>query len=145
MAVEGRHRRAGLWSARGIVSGLTFFTLAALCTAASAAEADGAAAFRKEVEPILTEFCYDCHSGAAAKAKVAFDVFSTDGELLGSRDLWWKALKQLRADFMPPRDQPRPSAEQVRRIEEWIKGAVFQIDPQNPDPGRVTVRRLNRT
>src|SRR5215831_14618990 len=24
------------------------------------------------------------------------------------------------------------------------KGAVFQVDPQNPDPGRVTVRRLNR-
>src|SRR5690606_22241246 len=36
------------------------------------------------------------------------------------------------------------SPEQLARIEEWIKGEVFRIDPANPDPGRVTLRRLNR-
>src|SRR4029077_10098242 len=30
------------------------------------------------------------------------------------------------------------------RLENWIKYDVFGIDPSNPDPGRVTVRRLNR-
>ena len=29
-------------------------------------------------------------------------------------------------------------------LENWIKGDVFSIDPANPDPGRVTIRRLNR-
>jgi hypothetical protein len=29
-------------------------------------------------------------------------------------------------------------------IAHWIKSDVFGIDPQNPDPGRVTIRRLNR-
>ena len=56
-----------------------------------------------------------------------------------------KFLKQLRAGLMPPLDQPHPSAGQIQAIERWIKTSAFQIDPANPDPGRVTVRRLNRT
>ena len=35
----------------------------------------------------------------------------------------------------------RPGA---RLLEDWIKYEAFGIDPKNPDPGRVTVRRLNR-
>ena len=113
--------------------------------AVSAADPDGTAAFRKDVEPILAEYCYGCHAGGAVKAKIAFDEFKTDRELLDSRDLWWKALKQLRAGLMPPRDQPQPSPDEKQRIAGWIKTFAFGIDPQNLDPGRVTVRRLNRT
>src|SRR3954447_11184627 len=29
-------------------------------------------------------------------------------------------------------------------MERWIKSGAFGLDPKNPDPGRVTVRRLNR-
>lgn len=113
----------------------------ALC---HADESAGGAAFRSEVEPILAEFCLGCHSGAGAKANVSFDSFQSDRDLLESRELWWRALKQIRAGFMPPRDEPHPSADEFRRIEDWIKRSVFEIDPQDPDPGRVTVRRLNR-
>src|SRR5262249_6761024 len=113
----------------------------ALCRAD---EAPGTIAFRAEVEPILAEFCFGCHSGAGAKASVSFDSFTSDRELLESRDRGWKALRQIRAGFMPPREEPHPSEESFRRIEDWIKLSVFEIDPQDPDPGRVTVRRLNR-
>ena len=129
-------------AAAGVVFVLSLLALqnATLC----AAEADGAAAFRKEIEPILAEYCFGCHAGGVAKAKIAFDEFKTDRELLESRDLWWKALRQLRAGLMPPRDQPQPSAEEKQRIDGWVKTYSFQIDHDNPDPGRVTVRRLNR-
>jgi len=46
---------------------------------------------------------------------------------------------------MPPPKKPQPTPEEKERIAQWIKSAVFKIDPQNPDPGRVTIRRLNRT
>jgi mono/diheme cytochrome c family protein len=104
----------------------------------------GAAPFRREVAPLLAKYCSDCHGQGTATADVAFDQFTSDAQLLESRGLWWKALKQLRADLMPPQGEARPSSDEIRRIESWIKSAVFQIDPQNPDPGRVTVRRLNR-
>jgi hypothetical protein len=45
---------------------------------------------------------------------------------------------------MPPNKKPRPSSEQQRALERWIKYEAFGLDPQDPDPGRVTVRRLNR-
>ena len=124
--------------------GCVLFFLLSLGTPAGAAEAAGAAAFRKDVEPILAEFCSGCHSGSAGKAKVAFDQFPSDRELLESSELWWKALRQLRGGLMPPREEPQPSPEQKRQIADWIKTFAFRIDPANPDPGRVTVRRLNR-
>ena len=45
---------------------------------------------------------------------------------------------------MPPNGKKRPTAEQIAGVAEWVKATPFQIDPKNPDPGRVTVRRLNR-
>ena len=76
---------------------------------------------------------------------MALDDFKSDEALVGSRDLWWKVLKNLRADMMPPAKRPRPTPEQQEQIAQWIKRTVFNSDPRHPDPGRVTVRRLNRT
>ena len=53
-------------------------------------------------------------------------------------------LKNVRAGIMPPAGKPRPTAQERRALEDWIKYEAFGIDPRNPDPGRVTVRRLNR-
>jgi hypothetical protein len=100
--------------------------------------------FRQEIAPLLTKYCFDCHGHGTVTAQVAFDQFTSDRQLLESRDLWWKALKQLRAGLMPPPEEPRPTAAEIARLEDWIKTAVFEFDPQNPDPGHVTVRRLNR-
>jgi hypothetical protein len=94
--------------------------------------------FKTEIRPILQQFCFDCHGEGANKGKVAFDEFASDQAVLESRDLWLKVLKNLRAGLMPPPKKEQPSAEQKQRIDHWIKAAVFQADPQNPDPGRVT-------
>ena len=113
--------------------------------AVSRGEETGAAAhFRKEIEPILGDYCYDCHADGEKKGNVAFDEFKSDDALLGGHELWLGVLKNMRAGLMPPKKKPQPSAEERRKIEEWIKFEAFGIDPRNPDPGRVTVRRLNR-
>ena len=109
-----------------------------------AAELSGAARFHKDVEPILTEYCYDCHGDGAKKGGVAFDELKSDKDLLANHDLWWNALNYLRAGLMPPASKPRPTKDEQRLIANWIKTSVFQFNPQNPDPGRVTLRRLNR-
>jgi hypothetical protein len=114
------------------------------CPVALAADLTGAAQFRKNVQPILAGYCYDCHGDGAKKGGVAFDEFKSDQALLNDRDLWWNALKYLRAGIMPPPKKDRPTDAEKQVIADWIKTAVFNIDPKNPDPGRVTVRRLNR-
>jgi len=117
--------------------------LALSCSCAWSA-AEPMARFHKAVEPILKEYCYDCHGDGMNKGKVAFDEFKSDDELLARRDLWFAVLKNVRAGLMPPEKKPRPSAEQTRALADWIKRDAFGLDPQNPDPGRVTIRRLNR-
>jgi hypothetical protein len=96
------------------------------------------------VEPVLQEFCYDCHGEGEKKGKVSLDEFKSHEELLGKRDLWLAVLKNVRAGLMPPEKKPRPSEEQKKALEEWIKRDVFGTDFNDPDPGRVTIRRLNR-
>lgn len=122
------------------------FILTACCghVAAVLAASPGAAEFRKEVEPLLKEYCYDCHGDGMDKGGVAFDSFNPDTDLSTSQELWLRTLKNLRADLMPPPKKPQPSARQVARIEHWIKARAFALDEKNPDPGQVTICRLNR-
>ena len=110
------------------------------------AESAAAASFHQKIEPLLTKYCYDCHGNGISKGKVSFDSFATDTELLGKRDMWLAALKNVRSGLMPPRDEDnlRPSDAEIDTLARWVKYEAFAIDPKNPDPGRVTARRLNR-
>lgn len=120
--------------------------LAAWVAAASSAfgaEPDGAARYRDVVAPILDEFCTSCHSGGSAKGGVAFDADDPDAPA-ASPDLWAKSLRMVRAGLMPPKGKAAPAPGQVARLEAWIKTSALGIDPRNPDPGRPTLRRLNR-
>ncbi len=130
-----------------LISKLNILMLAGVALArvpALAAELPGAAEFHQNIQPLLANYCFDCHADGARKGNVAFDEFKTDQTLLEDRELWLHALKNLRAGLMPPQKKAQPTAEEKERIAQWIKRAVFAIDPQNPDPGRVTIRRLNR-
>jgi hypothetical protein len=107
-------------------------------------EADAAAHFRESVEPILKTYCYGCHAEGEKNGEIAFDAFKSDAELVASHGVWSRVLKNVRAGIMPPAGEDRPTAEELRRVENWIKYQSFALDPKNPDPGRVTIRRLNR-
>ena len=100
--------------------------------------------FRNEVQPILEKYCYDCHADGTDKGGVTFDEFKSDTVMLNDRDLWWKALKNVRAGLMPPGKNPHPNEQELHKLADWIKTGPFAINPTNPDPGRVTLRRLNR-
>ena len=111
---------------------------------AATSETARAEHFRKDIQPILTDFCFDCHADGAKKGNVELDTFKIDTDLLNDRELWFNVLKYVRSDVMPPSKKPHPSAEQKQAVLDWIKADVFQIEPSHPNPGRVTVHRLNR-
>ena len=134
-----RSRFAATLRGAGLIPTLAFATFNA-----GASDAPPKPNFRERVAPVLEEFCYDCHAEGTRKGKVSFDEFKSHQDLLGDRDLWLAVLKNVRAGLMPPEKEARPSPDQKRALEEWIKTDVFQLDPSDPDPGRVTIRRLNR-
>ena len=100
--------------------------------------------FHQTVEPILKDRCYDCHGDGEKRGGLALDALKTDDQILRNPELWFKVLRNTRAGIMPPKKKNHLSPEQQQALEKWIEVAAFGLDPQNPDPGRVTVRRLNR-
>jgi hypothetical protein len=133
-------------------------TLAAHCTAAlifsltvlalgnhcRADQTAAAAQFHAEVQPILENYCYGCHGYGTKEGNRTFDEFASDEALLADRALWWAVLKNVRSGVMPPAGEPRPDEAERKKLFDWIEYGAFEIDPKNPDPGRVTLRRLNR-
>lgn len=104
--------------------------------------------FHSAIEPILQEHCLDCHSGSDGEGNVSFDEFDSEQAMLADKRLWQKVLANVRAGLMPPReDDDTPIAinhDQRQQLADWIKFGVFKIDPRNPSPGGLVVRRLNR-
>lgn len=100
--------------------------------------------YRDSILPILEDRCYDCHGDGSNKGSLALDEFKTDADLIGNYDLWWSVAKNIRARIMPPKRKPQLNDQESQLIHRWIQSDVFGIDPDNPDPGSVTVRRLNR-
>jgi len=113
------------------------------CPGAEAGSAAGVAQFHKEVQPLLQTYCYECHGDGNSKGDLAFDELTSTNEIL-DHELWSKVLKNVRSGLMPAGKAPHPTAAEQKVLEDWIKFQAFGIDPKNPDPGRVTLRRLNR-
>ena len=97
------------------------------------------------IVPILENHCFDCHTAGSAEGGVTFDhLVDQDDAAPGDPELWNRVLKQVRTGLMPPIEGEPLEPEQLGELESWIIADVFKHDEKNPDPGRVTVRRLNR-
>ncbi len=102
-----------------LFAALAGFFLGAICVANHAAVAGASEPppeFHQQIEPILVQYCYECHGLGEKKADVAFDELKTDEQLLNNRDLWFKALKNVRAGIMPPKGHPKPSDEEQQLL-----------------------------
>ncbi len=95
--------------------------------------------FEELVRPMLEDRCFACHGNGIKKGGV-----DLEGARAEDQKLWGAVLKNVRSGIMPPADKPRPTNAELARLESWIKFVALGIDPTDPDPGRVTVRRLNR-
>ncbi|HVK14798.1 MAG TPA: DUF1587 domain-containing protein, partial [Gemmataceae bacterium] len=114
--------------------------VAALALVPAPATAGDAPAARE----LFKTYCLDCHSGANPKAGFGLDRLLESKAGAADRRAWEKVWKTVRHEFMPPADADRPADDERRAIARWIERDVFQVDPARPDPGRVTIRRLNR-
>ncbi len=110
---------------------------------AQSAPADGSPSYESDVKPLLQRYCYECHADGAENGNLAFDTLATQEDLFEPKR-WLSVIRNLRAGIMPPKDSEKPSANEMALIESWIKSNVFRATTDNPNPGRVTLRRLNR-
>ena len=94
---------------------------------------------------LLERYCYDCHGEGASKGGLKLDRYPNERERLSDHKTWDKVRQYLEAYVMPPEGKASPSRDERTIIARWIDERVFYVDPERPDPGHVTLRRLNRT
>jgi hypothetical protein len=105
-------------------------------TAHAATEFDGPTLFER--------YCFDCHGEGLRKGGVSIDDLLVAEDSPEHRHQWEKAWKIVRGELMPPVGEDQPSDAERLAITQWIEEVKFGVDRNHPDPGRVTIRRLNR-
>lgn len=102
--------------------------------------------YEKEILPILEEHCFDCHGDGSSKGGLSLDNWESKKERLQDMEVWKDIMKNVASKTMPPpKRKSQPTEPERKKIVKWIESEVFRFDPNNPDPGRVTIRRLNKT
>ena len=102
--------------------------------------------FAEEGVPFLQQHCMGCHHGDEAPAGLSLELFLDNISLIRQRKTWNRVLDMLASGQMPPDDSYPPSAQEREDFSATVKAIFYHFDHNTaPDPGRVTVRRLNKT
>ena len=101
--------------------------------------------YGRDVAPLVNRYCVRCHNAKKAKGGVRLDCDRDDDSVRKSPKLWEKVGDNLRSGDMPPAGARKPTPAEMELLNRWLDAVVYKLDCTGPkDPGRVTIRRLNR-
>jgi mono/diheme cytochrome c family protein len=93
---------------------------------------------------LVDKYCVTCHG----------DKLKTGGLSLQSADMtnipagaetWEKVIHKVSLGAMPPQGMPRPDQASLEGLVSWLTTSIDRAAVTNPNPGRATLHRLNRT
>ncbi|AQT62451.1 DUF1592 domain-containing protein [Cellvibrio sp. PSBB023] len=101
--------------------------------------------YNEEAEAFLEKHCARCHNdermaGNWTLSDVALDDVSKGMNLAD----WESVLRVTQRGEMPPASRPKPGHEELQGFVDWLQGSLDGYASANPNPGRATLRRLNR-
>jgi hypothetical protein len=122
---------------------------AALCVVAPASGAESeigaTTAFEKGVQPFVKKHCFHCHGNGKNEADLELDQFKTVESVVKDRKVWDNVVHMVRSGEMPPKERPRPMADEIDVLLKSITDIQTAFDCSKvKNVGRVTLRRLNR-
>ena len=105
--------------------------------------------FRQDMLPFVKQFCSDCHNADDPQGGLDFSKYAeaTSRDIIKgkAREHWQTVLAMLETGAMPPKDAEQPPKEQLDKLVPWLESTLYNLDCDLiADPGRVTIRRLNR-
>jgi hypothetical protein len=101
--------------------------------------------FRRAVVPFLSRYCANCHGPDRPKAGLNLETLRDDGTFRSRRGAWLRIREYIEGGLMPPEEVAQPPRAEVDRAIGSIKAMLSRDDcGKPPNPGRVTIRRLNR-
>ena len=101
--------------------------------------------FLQHVVPYLKKYCVDCHGNDFAEAELNVEPMLDRKVAMTERKKWDKIVGMLDIGAMPPDGAAMPTMDESRKVLDWVDQTLYFVDCSlPPDPGRVTIRRLNR-
>ncbi len=79
-----------------------------------------------------------------SRRPIWLDTFKTGADVEKKLKVWEMVADNLRSGDMPPQGRKKPTEAELNLINSWLDTAVFKINCELREPGRVTIRRLNR-
>jgi hypothetical protein len=94
---------------------------------------------------MLDEYCSRCHNDDDKVADLSIEDLRAADLLHGAHaDAWEKILRRAAQVEMPPRNKPQPDPAARAAFVQWLQTSLDGYAKAHPDPGRATIRRLNR-
>lgn len=102
------------------------------------------ARFEKQIHPLLTRFCLDCHDAEVQKGDVDLSAFTSLQTVQADHRLWQTVLQQVEEEEMPPK-KPLPTTAERTALADWVRAALDSIDwSKQTGIARLTLPRLNK-
>jgi hypothetical protein len=121
-----------------------FWIFALLLAAGSVGRGDD---FAKNASPLLSKYCYECHGAEKQKGGIEVHQLTSSDAALRHHRFLENIAKQVELGDMPPDDEDLlPTDAEREALVNEIRSVLKKLEtgdfPRNP--GRTTVRRLNR-
>jgi mono/diheme cytochrome c family protein len=92
----------------------------------------------------LQLYCVGCHSGPTPFAGLSLEPLDF-AKLEENGEIWEKMIRKLRDRQMPPAGMPKPDDATMQALIKYVETGRDRLSETNPNPGRTTLHRLNRT
>lgn len=99
--------------------------------------------FERNIAPLVKKYCGECHGAKDPLSGLALTQMTKHADFSANRDIWDRVAANLHAKTMPPQGSPQPTDAERKLLVEWIE-STLSAECDVADPGRVTLRRLNR-
>ncbi len=103
-------------------------------------------AFADKANPFLNQFCNKCHNSEKSAGGVPLDIYKTTADARKDAKMWETISRVVANGEMPPKSKPQPPAAVKAAFLTLVDDTLVKVNCVTgpKDPGRVTLRRLNR-
>jgi len=118
--------------------------VAALLPTATRTQENPASSVAAGHRQTLQLYCVGCHSGPTPFAGLNLEPLDP-ANLEANGAIWEKMIRKLRDRQMPPAGMPKPDDDTYNALVNYIETGRDRLAEVKPNPGRTTLRRINRT
>lgn len=101
------------------------------------------AAYESTIQPLLEQYCYDCHGEDVQKNDLRLDTLDPDLVTGEYGAVWRSVLDALDRGDMPPEKKAQPTPQEHAKLTSWISSELARAAKiRQSTSGHVTLRRL---